>query len=98
MRYQLKRAEIRLVAAAAVSRALLSLLQPLYGPVIQSGTPWLSTLAMWRDFYGVYLNQLNLTAQGALPYRNSGSSIRRLFVSSCCRSSFFGGRSSRASP
>ena len=48
MRYQLNRAEIRLVAAAAVSRALLSLLQPLYGPVIQSGTPWLSTLAMWR--------------------------------------------------
>ena len=80
MHYQLNRAEVRLVAAAAVSRALLSVLQPLYGPVFQSGTPWLSTLAMWRDFYGVYLNQLNHMAQGALPYRDFGYSYPPLFL------------------
>jgi len=80
MRAEFNRVEVWLLAAASLSRALMSFLQALYGPVLQSGTPWLSTLAMWRDFYGIYGYQLNLMAQGALPYRDFGYSYPPLFL------------------
>ncbi len=80
MRPELNRVELWLLAAASLSRALMSFLQVLYGKVLESGTPWLSTLAMWRDFYGIYGYQLNLMAQGALPYRDFGYSYPPLFL------------------
>lgn len=71
---------LSLLAVAASSRAILSIIQVVYGTVFQGGLLWLPTLVMFRDFYGYYGLQLSFLSQGLLPYRDFGYSYPPLFL------------------
>jgi len=76
----LKKTLLSLLAVAASSRAIVSIVQVTYGTLFSGGLLWLPTLVMFRDFYGYYGTQLAFLAQGHVPYRDFAYSYPPLFL------------------